>query len=38
MHARRQARNHVRSLERLGYKVTIQAINPDTGELQAAAS
>ena len=28
---------HVRSLERLGYKVTIQAINPDTGELMAAA-
>ena len=25
MHVRRQARNHVRSLERLGYKVTIQA-------------
>jgi hypothetical protein len=25
MHARRQARNHVRSLERLGYQVTIQA-------------
>ena len=38
MHARRQARNHVRSLERLGYKVTIQAINPDTGELLAPAS
>ena len=38
MHARRQARNHVRSLERLGYKVTIQAINPDTGELLATAS
>jgi transposase len=37
MHARRQARNHVKSLERLGYKVTIQAINPDTGELQTAA-
>lgn len=36
MHARRQARNHVQSLQRLGYKVTIQAINPDTGELQAA--
>ena len=28
MHARRQARNHIRSPERLGYKVTIQAINP----------
>ena len=38
MHTRRQARNHVRSLERLGYKVTIQAINPDTGELLPAAS
>jgi transposase len=37
MHARRQARNHVRSLERLGYKVTIQATNPDTGELLATA-
>jgi transposase len=35
MHSRRQARNHIRSLERLGYKVTIQAINPDTGELLA---
>ena len=38
MHARRQARNHVRSLERLGYKVTLQALNPDTGELLPAAS
>ena len=37
MHVRRQARNHVRSLERLGYKVTIQPVNPDTGELPAAA-
>src|SRR5258707_1300107 len=37
MPARRQARNHVRSLERLGYKVAIQAITPDTGELLAAA-
>ena len=36
MHTRRQARNHMRSLERLGYKVTIQAINPDTGELAAS--
>ena len=35
MHARRQARSHVKSLERLGYQVTIQAINPDTGELLA---
>src|SRR5215472_12580592 len=33
MSTRRQARNHVRGLERLGYHVTIQAINPDTGEL-----
>ncbi len=38
MHTRRQARNHVKSLERLGYKVTIQAINPDTGELLAATA
>jgi transposase len=33
MHTRRQARNHIRNLERLGYQVTIQAIHPDTGEL-----
>jgi transposase len=33
---RRQARNHLKSLERLGYKATIQAINPDTGELLTA--
>ena len=26
---RRQARSHVRSLERLGYKVTIEALSPD---------
>ena len=32
IHTRRQARNHVHSLERLGYQVTIQALNPDTGE------
>jgi transposase len=38
MHTRRQARNHVKSLERLGYKVTIEAINPDTGELLATTS
>jgi transposase len=37
MHARRQARNHVKSLERLGYKVTIETINPGTGELLATA-
>ena len=30
---RRQARNHIRSLERLGYQVTIHAIDPGTGEL-----
>jgi hypothetical protein len=35
---RRQARNHVRGLERLGYHVTIEPINPVTGELQAAVS
>ena len=38
MHVRRQARNHVKSLQRLGYKVAIEAINPDTGELQAATA
>lgn len=38
MHARRQARNHVRSLERLGYQVTIQALNLDTGQLQTATA
>jgi hypothetical protein len=38
MHARRQARNHLRSLERLGYKVTIEAPSPDTGDLIATAS
>jgi transposase len=38
MHARRQARNHIRSLERLGYQVTIQALTPDTGEFLTAAS
>ena len=37
MHARRQARSHVKSLERLGYQVTIQALNPGTGELLAPA-
>jgi transposase len=36
MNTRRQARNHLRSLERLGCHVTIQAINTDTGELPAA--
>jgi len=32
INARRQARNHIHSLERLGYHVTIQATGPDTGE------
>jgi len=35
---RRQARNHLRNLERLGYHVTIQTINPDTGELLTATA
>jgi len=34
---RRQVRNHIRAIERHGYKVTIQAIDPQTGELEAAA-
>jgi transposase len=38
MHARRQARNHVRSLERLGYKVIIQALSPDTSQPLTTAS
>jgi transposase len=38
MHVRRQARNHVLGLQRLGYQVTIQPVNPDTGELQAATA
>jgi hypothetical protein len=33
MHTYRQTRNHIRSLERLGYKVAIQAINSGTSEL-----
>jgi transposase len=37
MHARRQARNHVKSLERLGYKVIIEALSPDTGQPLTAA-
>jgi transposase len=35
---RRQARNHVRGLERLGYKVTIESTDPSTGELTPIAS
>ena len=33
----RRARSHVRGLERLGYKVTIEAIDPGTGEPAAPA-
>ena len=35
--AQRQARGHLRSLERLGYKVTLEPVDPDTGELTAKA-
>jgi len=35
---RRRARNHARALERLGYKVTLEAIDPGTGELHLAAT
>jgi hypothetical protein len=35
---RRRARSHVRGLERLGYKVTIEAVDPGTGELLPAAA
>ena len=38
MNIHRQARTHLKSLERLGYHVTIQAINPGTGELAAATA
>src|SRR5258706_4173295 len=34
----RRARSHLRELERLSYKVTIQAIDPATGELLPTAS
>jgi transposase len=33
----RQARGHIRSLERLGYRVTVEPADPDTGELTAKA-
>jgi transposase len=36
LNIRRQARNHLQSLKRLGYHVTIQPIIPDTGELLTA--
>jgi len=35
---RRRARGHARALERLGYKVTLEAIDPETGEFLPAAS
>jgi len=35
--ASRQARGHVHSLERLGWKVTLEPLDPDTGELTARA-
>jgi transposase len=35
--SRRQASGHVRSLERLGYKVTLEPVDPETGELTATA-
>jgi transposase len=35
---RRRARSHARALERLGYKVTIQPLDPETGELITQAS
>ena len=38
MHARRQARNHIKSLERLGYKVTIQATANDPGNQTLTAA
>ncbi len=38
MHVRRQARNHVKSLERHGYQVTIQAITPDPGQPLSATA
>jgi hypothetical protein len=34
----RRARSHVRGLERLGYKVTIEALDTETGELITADS
>ena len=38
MNTNRQARSHVRGLQRLGCKVTIEAPIPDTGTLPATAS
>jgi len=31
--ARRQARSHIRAIERLGYKVSLEPLDPETGEL-----
>jgi transposase len=39
--ARRQARGHVRSLERLGWKVTLEPLadaDPETGEIVISAA
>jgi transposase len=38
MHVRRQARNHVKSLTRLGYKVTIEPLTPDEDLLPLTAT
>ena len=38
MHIARQVRSHARAIERHGYKVTIEAIDPDTGALTPIAS
>jgi hypothetical protein len=36
--ASRQTRGHAHSLERLGWKVTLEPLDPDTGELSTRAS
>jgi len=38
MHIARQIRSHARAIERHGYKVSIEAIDPGTGELTPIAS
>jgi len=38
MNIRRQARNHLRGLERLGYKVTIEAPDPDPDTIPVTAA
>lgn len=35
MHVRRQARNHIKSLQRLGYQVTVEALDPDSEPMTA---